>query len=248
MFKMFRYADVIAAKHRHDDEVRYWRVDNADQGIVVNLCSEHHPVQLSKMFNPKLLFRDFTFTALIAQNSLGIIANNDKMPWHCTDDLSLFRAKTLGHTCIMGRKTYDAMKVAFDDRPFMKGREVIVFTSDANKALDMIHENDNVRVCSDLTSIWELFQDGKLSKNIFIIGGAQIYTLFAPFITEVHITKIGDRCLKAIEDGSVTVSPFHLDHNGICRITTNNSGDVTFIPTGEATILPNCVVKVYSRV
>ena len=52
--------------------------------------------------------------AAVARN--GIIGADGAIPWHCAEDLRLFRAITLGGTVIMGRRTYQAIGHPLDGR------------------------------------------------------------------------------------------------------------------------------------
>lgn len=38
-----------------------------------------------------------------------VIGNNGAIPWHISDELRLFREKTVGHPIVMGRKTYESI-------------------------------------------------------------------------------------------------------------------------------------------
>jgi len=43
----------------------------------------------------------------VAQN--GVIGKKGAIPWHISDDMKRFKALTLGHTVVMGRKTWDSL-------------------------------------------------------------------------------------------------------------------------------------------
>ena len=61
-----------------------------------------------------------TLIAAMAKNR--VIGHHNALPWRLPDDLKRFKALTLGHPVIMGRKTYESIGKA------LPGRENIVVT------------------------------------------------------------------------------------------------------------------------
>src|SRR5438874_1300988 len=61
----------------------------------------------------------------IAQN--GVIGNAGAIPWHISADMKRFKALTLGHTVVMGRKTWDSLP-----RKPLPGRVNLVITRQAD--------------------------------------------------------------------------------------------------------------------
>ncbi len=106
----------------------------------------------------------------------GVIGRDNRMPWHLPADLAYFKSKTLGHTVIMGRKTYESI-----GRP-LPGRKNVIITRDVNYRADG---------CSICNSIEEALKLG-LEEEVFIIGGADIYGKFLPFADKLYITFIED--------------------------------------------------------
>ena len=52
--------------------------------------------------------------AAVAAN--GVIGAGGKLPWHLPEDLKHFKALTLGHPVIMGRKTWESLGRPLPDR------------------------------------------------------------------------------------------------------------------------------------
>ena len=50
---------------------------------------------------------EIVLVVAIAQN--GVIGNAGAIPWHISADMKRFKALTLGHTVVMGRKTWDSL-------------------------------------------------------------------------------------------------------------------------------------------
>ena len=46
---------------------------------------------------------------LVAMSSNRVIGRNNQLPWHLPEDLKHFKALTMGHPIIMGRKTYESI-------------------------------------------------------------------------------------------------------------------------------------------
>ncbi|MDQ8022434.1 MAG: dihydrofolate reductase [Moraxellaceae bacterium] len=118
--------------------------------------------------------------AAVAKN--GVIGRDNTLPWRLPEDLKRFKALTLGHPIIMGRKTWDSL-----GRP-LPGRENIVITRQAGFAAE------GARVVHGLQEAIEACAD---KDTAFIIGGAQLYTQALPqadllFLTEVDAEVEGD--------------------------------------------------------
>lgn len=111
---------------------------------------------------------------IVAQDDNGAIGYAGKMPWHLPRDLQYFKAQTLGHPVIMGRKTYDSIGHA------LPGRQNLVITR--NTALTLADAD----ICPDLATAIARARGDK----IFIIGGAETYRLALPHANTLLITQI----------------------------------------------------------
>ena len=65
--------------------------------------------------------------AAVARN--GTIGRDGRLPWRLPDDLARFKQLTLGHTVLMGRRTWESL-----GRP-LPGRRNVVLTRDARRSL-----------------------------------------------------------------------------------------------------------------
>ena len=120
-----------------------------------------------------------TVTIVVAMGTDGVIGVDGDMPWHLPVDLANFKAVTLGHPMIMGRKTYDSI-----GRP-LPGRTTIVVTRQTDWAVD------GVLVAAEIDSALALAL--ALDPDVFIIGGAQIYAeaLGRGVVDQLIVTHIG---------------------------------------------------------
>lgn len=106
-----------------------------------------------------------------------VIGNNGAIPWHISDELRLFREKTVGHPIVMGRKTYESIgKKALSDR-----QNIVLTSQKEYSAPRCIVIEDAMKIVEDYKFTWE---------KCFIIGGADIYKFFWPYADKIHITKI----------------------------------------------------------
>ena len=109
----------------------------------------------------------------VAEN--GIIGRNGDMPWRLPSDLKHFKQVTMGCPIIMGRLTWESI-----GRP-LPGRVNIVIS---RSALDL--PEGVVSVTTPEAAI-EAAGD---AETMMIIGGGQIYKLFEPLATTVHLTQV----------------------------------------------------------
>lgn len=110
--------------------------------------------------------------AAVARN--GAIGRDGDMPWHLPADLRHFKAITLDHTLVMGRKTFQSI-----GRP-LPGRQNIVITRNRRWRADGVLARRNLEA-----AVREAFSD-----PVFVIGGGEIYAAALPFADELHLTEI----------------------------------------------------------
>lgn len=115
--------------------------------------------------------------AIWAQDKNGLIGKNNRLPWHLPNDLRFFKATTINHTLVMGRKTFEGM----GGRP-LPDRQTIVLTRDKN------YQATNVLVMHSLEEV--LAYDQETQGKTFIAGGSAIYREFLPYCKKIYRTYI----------------------------------------------------------
>lgn len=65
--------------------------------------------------------------AIWAQTSAGVIGRDGTMPWHAPEDLTHFKAVTVGKPVIMGRRTWESFPVCF--RPLPERTNIVISRS-----------------------------------------------------------------------------------------------------------------------
>ena len=121
---------------------------------------------------------------VLARADNGVIGKDGGLPWRLPADLKHFKALTLGHPMIMGRKTFDSLP------GLLPSRRHIVLTRDKGWI------GEGAEVAHDATSALNLAG----GPAAMVIGGAEIHHLFLPHadrieLTEVHIDASGDAAI-----------------------------------------------------
>ena len=111
--------------------------------------------------------------AAVASNR--VIGLDNSLPWHLHADLSYFKRMTMGHYLIMGRKTFES----FDG--LLPGRTIVVITRQAHYC----HEGVYVA-----PSLPKAVQIAKEEEEVFIAGGAQIYSKALSMADCMYLTLI----------------------------------------------------------
>jgi dihydrofolate reductase len=104
-----------------------------------------------------------------------IIGADGAIPWHIPADMARFRALTLGHTVIMGRKTFESI-----GHP-LQGRRTIVITRQPDYC------SAGVLVAGSLE---EALQCAKEDGELFICGGGELYAQAIPLAARIYLTLI----------------------------------------------------------
>ncbi|HEX8491179.1 MAG TPA: dihydrofolate reductase [Chthoniobacterales bacterium] len=115
---------------------------------------------------------------IVAVDRNGAIGRGGAVPWHYSADMKFFKEQTVGHACVMGRRTWASLK-----RP-LKDRLNIVLSRSA----EVETEAENVIVLRDKRAVLALAP--YLSCHLYIIGGEQIYKTFQSEIERWIVTQI----------------------------------------------------------
>lgn len=113
-----------------------------------------------------------------------VLGKDNRLLWHIPDDLKRFKALTLGHPVIMGRKTFESILASLG-KP-LPGRMNIVVTRDASWQ----HEG-----AVTATSIEDAIEKAKAApggEEIIVGGGGEIYRQALPFVDKLYLTLIED--------------------------------------------------------
>ena len=114
---------------------------------------------------------------IVAQAENRAIGLNGDMPWHLSGDLKRFKALTMGHSVVMGRRTWESLP----KRPLV-GRRNIVFSQSEDFA------PEGAEVVRSVNDLFDLLRN--CDDEVFIIGGGRIYNMLMPFVKRLYITWV----------------------------------------------------------
>lgn len=112
---------------------------------------------------------------VVARDIFGTIGKDNKLPWHCKEDLQRFKRITMGNTIVMGRKTFESLP------KMLPGRKHVVLTRNedfSHEGVEVFHSIDDLLVT----------YEGK--EDLYIIGGAEIYRQFIDKFDVIEMTVI----------------------------------------------------------
>lgn len=125
-------------------------------------------------------------TGLIwAQSTSGVIGRGGGIPWQLPEDLVRFKAITMGHTVVMGRRTWESLPAKFRPLP---GRRNVVLT----RQTDFVAQGATV-----VRSLDEALTD----PDGWVVGGEQIFALALPRATRCEVTEVEIDLVR--DDGDV---------------------------------------------
>jgi dihydrofolate reductase len=117
--------------------------------------------------------RRISLIAALASNR--VIGRQGALPWHLPEDLRRFKALTLGHPVLMGRRTWESI-----GRP-LPGRRNIVITRQAD------YRPSGAEVFPDLGSALEALAG---APEVFVIGGGELYAAALPLAHRLQLTEL----------------------------------------------------------
>lgn len=122
---------------------------------------------------------------IVAMAENRVIGLDGGLPWHISEDLKFFKAVTMGHPIIMGRKTYQSIGRA------LPGRTNIVITRNRDfEAPDVEITFDLDEAMNQAVAFEELWGQDGAQPEIFVIGGAEIYAQALDRADRIYMTEI----------------------------------------------------------
>ena len=129
---------------------------------------------------------EIIFVVAVAHS--GVIGRENKLPWRLKKDLAHFKATTLGHPILMGRKTWESL-----GRPLPGRRNLVVTRNESYRA-------DGAEVFPSVDAALGVVN----GEKVFVIGGAEIFRQLLDradvfVLTEVHADVAGDVYFPAFD-------------------------------------------------
>lgn len=158
-------------------------------------------------------------TGVVAIDRNGCMGKGGKIPWHYKEDFQYFKALTTDTTIVMGRKTWDSLP----KKPLPNRRNVIL-TKNWTGALDpLLYKFPDKNIFfSNIESLDGLLRG--LKEPHYVIGGAQVFQVLWPYITEFRVTMVKD----VVENGDTFIpkqffSEFRIEENTTMALSENCS-------------------------
>lgn len=114
-------------------------------------------------------------SAVVVVDENNGIGKNNQLLVHFPADLKRFKNITTGHTIIMGRKTFESMGRA------LPNRRNIIISRQADLSLPGAEITNSIEDALALC---------KNDKEVFIIGGAEIFKQALPLLSRIYLTRI----------------------------------------------------------
>jgi dihydrofolate reductase len=111
--------------------------------------------------------------AAVSEN--GVIGVDNKLPWYIPDDLKRFKKLTSGNVVIMGRKTYESL-----GKPLPNRLNIVI-----SRNKDLV-----IPGCLVFNNLSKAIKKAGSDKEIFIIGGGEIYRKGIILADKIYLTKV----------------------------------------------------------
>lgn len=116
---------------------------------------------------------------IAARAENGVIGNHNTLIWHLSDDLKRFKALTMGHPIIMGRKTFESLPRV------LPGRTHYVLTGNRD-----YRAPEGVLLFHSVKDLLEALPE----EECFVIGGEHMYREMLPYADTLYMTEIRKSC------------------------------------------------------
>lgn len=121
-----------------------------------------------------------TLVAAIARNQ--VIGRGGVLPWHLPGDLPRFKAVTMGHVLVMGRRTYDSIGRSLPGRTTLVVTRQPEWQPPGGVADGLVETAPSVKAA--------LNRGRQLDEQVFVVGGGQIYAEALPLADRMLLTWV----------------------------------------------------------
>jgi dihydrofolate reductase len=121
--------------------------------------------------------RRVSLIAALAKNR--VIGAGNALPWRLPEDLKHFKALTMGHPVIMGRKTFESI-----GKPLPGRTNIVVTRSPGFTAAGC------TVVDSPAAALAAAFAEAGRGEEAFVIGGAELYRALFDSADTLYLTEI----------------------------------------------------------
>lgn len=123
-----------------------------------------------------------------------VIGVNNHLPWHIPEDLKRFKAITMHHPIVMGRKTFESI-----GKPLPKRTNIVI-------TRDKTYRVEGGAVVHSFEEALDWARKSEGAEEVFVIGGAEIFKLAIPLAWRIYLTEVkwpfeGDTFFPAFDEG-----------------------------------------------
>jgi dihydrofolate reductase len=120
---------------------------------------------------------------IVAMDEERGIGKDGRVPWHLSADLRRFKALTMGHHLIVGRKTWVSI-----GRP-LPGRKLVIVTRSRS------YQSQDCPECAVVHSLEAALELARQAGEVeaFIGGGGEIYAQALPLADRIYLTQVHTR-------------------------------------------------------
>ena len=117
-------------------------------------------------------------TLIVAKSENNIIGNKGRIPWYIPNDIKRFKEITTNNVVIMGRKTFESLPEEYRPLP---NRINIILSKD---------KSFKTNCCMVFNDLKKAIRKAGSDKEIFIIGGGEIYKESLKYADKVYMTEV----------------------------------------------------------
>lgn len=125
--------------------------------------------------NSKVRYAQLLTSIIVAMAKNRVIGRDGQIPWHLPSDLQRFKQLTLGHTLLMGRRTFESI-----GQP-LPGRRTIILSRDPDYSVA------GCDIANDIESATQLAHS---AEELFICGGEELYRQTLPLAERIYLTEL----------------------------------------------------------
>lgn len=158
---------------------------------------------------------------IVATDLDGAIGNKGDLLYHIPEDLKRFKELTTGHTIIMGRKTFESLP---NQKPLPNRLNIIITRY---PSIFMAEHKDEDIYSLSLDGLKSLIESCP-NEEIFVIGGAEIYTQLMPYVDKIYLTKIYDNEKEADTFIDISFYKFKMVYKSKLKYNWDNEDGIPY--------------------
>lgn len=154
---------------------------------------------------------------IVAASDNDVIGHLNQIPWYLPRDLKHFKELTMGHTALMGRKTFESI-VARIGKPLPDRKNVVI-----TRQTDFVAPPEVI-----IASSWEDAMEKTKGEEVFVSGGEAIYAMALPHADRLLLTRVHTQSEGGVRFPIQDFSAWTLVHEEAWPKDEKNAFDATY--------------------